>query len=61
MLSLLGGIFMGWSLGSNDAANCFCSAVASRMVRFRTAAVLCAAFVVIGALLEGEAGINLAA
>ena len=58
MLSLLGGIFMGWSLGSNDAANCFGSAVASRMVRFWTAAVLCAAFVLIGALLEGRAGIE---
>jgi PiT family inorganic phosphate transporter len=57
MLALLGGIFMGWSLGSNDAANCFGSAVAARMVRFRTAAVLCAGFVVIGALLEGRAGI----
>jgi PiT family inorganic phosphate transporter len=58
MFSLLGGIFMGWSLGSNDASNCFGSAVASRMVRFRTAAVLCALFVLIGALLEGQAGID---
>ena len=58
MLPLLGGIFMGWSLGSNDAANCFGSAVSSRMVRFWTAAALCAAFVVIGALLEGRAGIE---
>ena len=58
MLSLLGGIFIGWSLGSNDAANCFGSAVASRMVRFWTAAGLCASFVVIGAVLEGQAGIE---
>jgi PiT family inorganic phosphate transporter len=58
MLPLLGGVFMGWSLGSNDASNCFGSAVASRMVRFWTAAVLCAAFVLIGALLEGRAGIE---
>jgi PiT family inorganic phosphate transporter len=58
MLSLLGGIFLGWSLGANDASNCFGSAVASRMVRFGTAAVLCALFVLIGALLEGQAGIE---
>lgn len=58
MLSLLGGIFLGWSLGANDAANCFGSAVASRMVRFPTAAALCAVFVLIGALLEGRAGIE---
>jgi inorganic phosphate transporter, PiT family len=58
MFSLLGGIFLGWSLGANHAANCFGSAVASRMVRFWTAAVLCAVFVFIGALLEGHAGIE---
>jgi PiT family inorganic phosphate transporter len=58
MVSLLGGIFLGWSLGANHAANCFGSAVASRMVRFWTAAVLCAVFVLIGALLEGHAGIE---
>jgi PiT family inorganic phosphate transporter len=58
MVSLLGGIFMGWSLGSNDASNCFGSAVVTRMVRFWSAAALCAFFVVIGALLEGQAGID---
>lgn len=58
MLSLLGGVFLGWSLGANDAANCFGSAVASRMVRYWTAAALCAVFVVVGALLEGRAGIE---
>jgi PiT family inorganic phosphate transporter len=58
MFSLLGGVFLGWSLGANDAANCFGSAVASRMVRYWTAAVLCAVFVLVGALLEGQAGIE---
>jgi PiT family inorganic phosphate transporter len=58
MLSLLGGIFLGWSLGANDAANVFGTAVSSRMVRFRTAAILAAVFVVIGALISGRAGIE---
>jgi inorganic phosphate transporter, PiT family len=58
MLSLAGGVFLGWSLGANHAANCFGSAVASRMVRFWTAAILCAAAVIVGALLEGQAGIE---
>jgi len=58
MFSLLGGIFLGWSLGANDAANVFGSAVASRMVKFRTAAILAAAFVLLGALLEGRAGMD---
>ncbi len=58
MLSLLGGIFLGWSLGANDASNVFGSAVAARMVKFRTAAILASVFVLLGALLEGQAGIE---
>jgi len=58
MLSLLGGIFLGWSLGANDAANVFGSAVASRMLRFWTAAVLASLFVLLGSLMEGRAGIE---
>lgn len=58
MFSLLGGIFLGWSLGANDASNVFGSAVAARMVKFRTAAILASAFVLLGALLEGQAGIE---
>jgi len=58
MLPLLGGVFLGWSLGANDAANVFGSAVSSRMIRFWTAGILASLFVLIGALLEGEAGIE---
>jgi PiT family inorganic phosphate transporter len=58
MLSLSSAIYLGWSLGANDASNVFGSAVASRMLRFRTAAILASAFVVLGALLEGQAGIE---
>ena len=58
MLSLLGGVFLGWSLGANDASNVFGSAVASRMLKFWTAAVLAAVFVLLGALLQGQAGIE---
>ena len=58
MLSLLGGVFLGWSLGANDASNVFGSAVASRMIKFWTAAVLASVFVLLGALLQGQAGIE---
>jgi PiT family inorganic phosphate transporter len=58
MNSLLGGIFLGWSLGANDAANIFGSAVSSRMLKFWTAAILAAAFVLVGALVEGQSGIE---
>ena len=58
MTSLLGGIFLGWSLGANDAANVFGTAVSSRMLKFWTAAILAACFVLAGALLQGESGIE---
>jgi PiT family inorganic phosphate transporter len=53
LILLSSGLFLGWSLGANDASNVFGTAVASRMVRFRTAAILCSAFVVLGAVLSG--------
>jgi len=58
MWSLLGGVFLGWSLGANDAANAFGSAVSSRMIKFWAAALLAALFVLLGALFEGRAGIE---
>ncbi len=50
---LLSGLFLGWSLGANDAANVYGTAVGSRMLRFRTAAVACSVFVIVGAVLGG--------
>lgn len=58
MWQVISGVFLGWSLGANDASNVFGTAVASRMVKFSTAAVLCSVFVVLGALLEGHEGIE---
>jgi PiT family inorganic phosphate transporter len=51
---LSSGLFLGWSLGANDAANVFGTAVGSRMVRFRTAVVLCGVFVLVGAVVGGS-------
>jgi PiT family inorganic phosphate transporter len=47
------GLFLGWSLGANDAANLFGTAVGTRMVRFKTAAVIISVFVIIGAVVGG--------
>jgi PiT family inorganic phosphate transporter len=51
---LSSGLFLGWSLGANDAANVFGTAVGSRMVQFRTAALLCAVAVLLGAVISGS-------
>ncbi len=37
---LSSGLFLGWSLGANDAANIFGTAVGTRMLRFKTAAIV---------------------
>ena len=50
---LLSGMFLGWSLGSNDAANIFGTAVGTRMIKFRTAAIIGSIFVIIGAVISG--------
>ncbi len=53
LLFLSSGLFLGWSLGSNDAANIFVTVVGSRMITFVTAALICAVFVVLGAVIGG--------
>lgn len=50
---LSSGLFLGWSLGANDAANIFGTAVGTKMLRFRTAAIICSIFVILGAVLSG--------
>ncbi|MAF27043.1 MAG: anion permease [Gemmatimonadota bacterium] len=50
---LSSGLFLGWSLGANDAANVFGTAVGTRMVRFTTAAFICSAFLIVGAVVGG--------
>lgn len=47
------GIFLGWSLGANHAVNVFGTAVMSKMVRYRTAAIVAGVFVTLGAVIGG--------
>jgi len=53
LLFLISGLFLGWSLGANDAANVFGSAVGSRMVSFRKAAIIASIFVILGSVIQG--------
>jgi len=50
---LTSGLFLGWSLGANDAANVFGTAVGTRMISFKKAAILCGIFVILGAVVSG--------
>lgn len=53
LLFLSSGLFLGWSLGANDASNVFGTAVASKMITFTTAAVICSVFIILGAVFSG--------
>ena len=47
LLFLSSGLFLGWALGANDAANVFGTAVGTKMLSWRSAAIICSLFVVI--------------
>ena len=51
---LTSGLFLGWSLGANDASQFFGSAVGSKMVTFRKAAIIASIFVILGAVIQGS-------
>ncbi len=53
---LSSGLFLGWTLGANDASNVFGSAVGSKMIRFKQAAIIASIFVILGAVLQGAGG-----
>jgi PiT family inorganic phosphate transporter len=53
ILFISSGLFLGWTLGANDAANIFGSAVGSRMLSFTRAAVIASVFVILGAVVQG--------
>lgn len=52
------GLFLGWSLGANDAANIFGTAVGTRMIKFSKAAIIASIFVILGAVLQGSGTTN---
>ena len=53
IIFLSSGLFLGWALGANDAANVFGTAVGSRMIPWLTAALICSVFLVLGAVISG--------
>jgi inorganic phosphate transporter, PiT family len=51
---LTSGLFLGWSLGANDASHVFGSAVGSKMITFRKAAIIASVFFILGAVIQGS-------
>ena len=53
-----GGVFLGWTLGANDASNVFGTAVATRIISYKKACWLCGLTLILGAVLQGTEGIK---
>ncbi|HMA69258.1 MAG TPA: inorganic phosphate transporter [Candidatus Mcinerneyibacterium sp.] len=51
---LSSGLFLGWSLGANDAANIFGTAVSTKMIKFKSAAIIASIFIILGAVTGGS-------
>lgn len=50
---LTSGLFLGWSHGANNAGNVFGTAIGSKMVKFRTAAIITGIFMILGSAISG--------
>jgi inorganic phosphate transporter, PiT family len=58
LIYYIGPTFLGWGLGANDSANVFGTAVSSKMVKYWIAVLCTVIFVLLGAVLQGRAGIE---
>ncbi len=53
IIFLSSGLFLGWSFGANNAGNVFGTAVGSKMVSFRVAAIVTSFFLILGSYISG--------
>ena len=54
LVLLAAAFYVGWNIGANDAANCIGTTVGSRVLPYRTAALIMALFVILGGALQGH-------
>lgn len=54
LLFISSGLFLGWTLGANDAANVFGTAVGAKVIKFKSAALIMSIFVILGAVISGS-------
>jgi len=50
--------YVGWNIGANDTANCIGTSVGCGLLSFKRAVILVAAFVILGAMLQGHHVMN---
>ncbi|MBX2976486.1 MAG: inorganic phosphate transporter [Ignavibacteriaceae bacterium] len=52
------GLFLGWSLGANNAVGLFGTAVSSKMIKFKVAAIIGGIFTLLGSVISGAGTTN---
>lgn len=57
-LWLISGLYMGWSLGVNDPSHIFGTAYITKMLKWKTIAILLCVFIILGAVLQGKYGLE---
>ncbi|MDD4878511.1 MAG: inorganic phosphate transporter [Candidatus Nanoarchaeia archaeon] len=55
ILIVLCGLFVGWTIGANDAANCLGTSVGAGLIDYKKAVVIVALFAFLGAVTHGQA------
>jgi len=50
---LISGLVLGWLLGANDGVNIYGTAVSTKMINFKRAALIAGFFVILGAVFDG--------
>lgn len=58
ILIIFCGLFVGWGIGANDAANCFGTSVGAGLVNYKKAVWIVALLVLAGAMLQGQGTMN---
>lgn len=55
ILIVICGLFVGWTIGANDAANCLGTSVGAGLINYKKAVVIVAVMALIGAVAQGQA------
>lgn len=55
ILIIICGLFVGWTIGANDAANCLGTSVGAGLIDYKKAVVIVALFAFLGAVTHGQA------
>ena len=54
VILILAGLYVGWNIGANDAANCIGTTVGAQIISYRKAVLIMAFFVILGGVMQGH-------